>query len=228
MNEVAKGSDKLFTMMFNQRTNCVYRKMHEMIHEGQLGTIKRINRIITTWYRSQSYYDSGDWRATWRGEGGGVMINQALHTLDLSQWIAGMPERVVAHIATDHLGGIIETEDTAMARFTCPDGTVFHFFATVAANVNLAALLRVRLATGERIEAENDLLVIDNQIAPPAARDPYTGKTEWGTGHRRLIADFYRCIETHEHFPIDAEEGARVVRMILAMYRSNGKTITIA
>ena len=97
MNEVAKRSDKLFTMMFNQRTNCVYRKMRELVMDGTVGEIKRINWIITTWYRSQSYYDSGDWRATWRGEGGGVLFNQCPHQLDLLQWITGMmPEKVRA------------------------------------------------------------------------------------------------------------------------------------
>ena len=67
LNEAAGRSDRLFTVMFNQRTNCVYRKMREMIQGGELGEIKRVNWIVTDWYRSQSYYDSGDWRATWRG-----------------------------------------------------------------------------------------------------------------------------------------------------------------
>ena len=85
MNEVAKKSDKLFTMMFNQRTNCVYRKIREMVQNGELDEIKRVNWIVTDWYRSQFYYDSGDWRATWRGEGGGVLFNQCPHQLDLLQ-----------------------------------------------------------------------------------------------------------------------------------------------
>ena len=75
MNAVAEKSDKLFAIMFNQRTNCIYRKMREMVQGGELGKIRRLNWIVTNWYRSQSYYDSGDWRATWRGEGGGVLFN---------------------------------------------------------------------------------------------------------------------------------------------------------
>ena len=95
MNAVAEKSDKLFTMMFNQRTNCVYRKMHDMVANDELGEIKRVNWIVTDWYRSQSYYDSGDWRATWRGEGGGVLFNQCPHQLDLLQWVTGMmPKRI--------------------------------------------------------------------------------------------------------------------------------------
>ena len=76
MNEVAKKNGALFAMMFNQRTNCIYRKMKEIIAEGGIGELQRVNWIITDWYRTQQYYDSGSWRATWGGEGGGVLINQ--------------------------------------------------------------------------------------------------------------------------------------------------------
>ena len=95
MNEAAKKSGKVFSMMYNQRTNPLYQKVRELIQNGELGEIKRTNWIITDWYRSQSYYDSGGWRATWEGEGGGVLINQSPHQLDLWQWTIGlMPKRV--------------------------------------------------------------------------------------------------------------------------------------
>ena len=97
MLERAKRSDKLLGIMFNQRTNPAFRKMREIIASGKIGTVKRTNWIITNWYRSQNYYDSGEWRATWAGEGGGVLYNQAPHQLDLFQWIVGMmPEKVHA------------------------------------------------------------------------------------------------------------------------------------
>ena len=96
MNEAAIRSGKVFGMMFNQRTNCVYRKMHEMVQSGKYGQIKRVNWIITDWYRTQAYYNSGGWRATWDGEGGGVLLNQCPHNLDLLQWICGLPCRVRA------------------------------------------------------------------------------------------------------------------------------------
>ncbi|GIN71956.1 oxidoreductase [Bacillus sp. J14TS2] len=95
MNEAAAKSGKVFSMMFNQRTNPLYQKMRELIQSGELGEIKRTNWIITDWYRAQSYYESGGWRATWKGEGGGVMLNQSPHQLDLWQWITGMmPTRI--------------------------------------------------------------------------------------------------------------------------------------
>ncbi len=91
MNEEAMKHNLVFGMMFNQRTNHIYRKMHELVTGGTYGNLKRVNWIVTDWYRSQAYYDSGDWRATWDGEGGGVLLNQCPHNLDLIQWICGMP-----------------------------------------------------------------------------------------------------------------------------------------
>ena len=84
MNEEAeKHPEVVFGMMFNQRTNCVYRKLKELVSSGKYGEIRRTNWIITTWYRPQNYYNSGGWRATWAGEGGGVLLNQCPHQLDL-------------------------------------------------------------------------------------------------------------------------------------------------
>ena len=122
MNAVAEKSDKLFAMMFNQRTNCIYRKMREMIMNGELGEIRRINWEVTNWYRSQSYYDSGDWRATWRGEGGGVLFNQCPHQLDLLSWVTGMmPKRVhsFCHFGKWH---DIEVEDDVTAYLEYENG----------------------------------------------------------------------------------------------------------
>ncbi len=130
MNAVAEQSDVLFTMMFNQRTNCVYRKMHEMIANGELGEIKRINWMITTWYRSQSYYDSGDWRATWAGEGGGVLFNQCPHQLDLIQWVTGM--RPVKVRSFCHFGKWhdIEVEDDVTAYMEYANGATGVFITS--------------------------------------------------------------------------------------------------
>lgn len=96
--EAEKHPDVVFGMMFNQRTNCIYRKMRELVQSGKYGEIRRTNWIITNWYRPQAYYDSGDWRATWSGEGGGVLLNQCPHQLDLWQWICGMPVKVESHL----------------------------------------------------------------------------------------------------------------------------------
>ncbi len=121
--------DVVFAMMFNQRTNPVYKKMKEIIASGELGAIKRVNWIITTWYRPQGYYDSGDWRATWSGEGGGVLLNQCPHQLDLWQWICGMPCRLDAKL---HYGKWhnIEVEDDVTAYVEYPNGATGVFITS--------------------------------------------------------------------------------------------------
>ncbi|MGL5434660.1 MAG: Gfo/Idh/MocA family protein [Lachnospiraceae bacterium] len=131
MNAAAQQSDRVFAMMFNQRTNCIYRKMHELITSGELGAIKRVNWIVTDWYRTQSYYDSGSWRATWEGEGGGVLLNQCPHNLDMIQWICGMPARVQAfcHNGKWH---DIEVEDDVTAYLEYPGGATGVFITTTA------------------------------------------------------------------------------------------------
>lgn len=131
MNEAAAQSDRVFAMMFNQRTNCIYRKMHQLVTSGELGAIKRVNWIITDWYRTQSYYDSGSWRATWDGEGGGVLLNQCPHNLDLIQWICGMPSKVQAfcHNGKWH---DIEVEDDVTAYLEYPNGATGVFITTTA------------------------------------------------------------------------------------------------
>ncbi len=130
MNKVAEShSEVVFGMMFNQRTNCVYRKLRELVQSGKYGEIRRTNWIITDWFRSQAYYDSGDWRATWAGEGGGVLLNQCPHQLDLWQWICGMPVSVQAHL---HYGKWhdIEVEDDVTAYVEYENGATGVFITT--------------------------------------------------------------------------------------------------
>ncbi len=96
MNEAAEKANVKFGIMFNQRTNPLFAKAREIVQSGSLGQPKRLVWIVTNWYRTQAYYDSGSWRATWNGEGGGVLLNQAPHNLDLWQWIFGMPKKIRA------------------------------------------------------------------------------------------------------------------------------------
>ena len=127
--EADKHPDLVFGMMFNQRTNHIYRKIKELIDSGKYGNIRRTNWIITNWYRPQAYYDSGAWRATWAGEGGGVLLNQCPHQLDLWQWLCGMPVRVQAHL---HYGKWhdIEVEDDVTAYVEYENGATGVFITT--------------------------------------------------------------------------------------------------
>ncbi len=118
-----------FAMMFNQRTNCVYRKMKELLDSGKMGQIKRVSWIITDWYRTQSYYDSGTWRATWDGEGGGVLLNQCPHQLDLLQWLCGLPVKVQAHMQYGKWHDI-EVEDDVTAYLEFANGATGVFITT--------------------------------------------------------------------------------------------------
>ncbi len=119
--EAEKHPEVVFGMMFNQRTNCLYRKMRELVQSGKYGRVRRANWLITNWYRSQYYYDSGDWRATWSGEGGGVLLNQCPHQLDLWQWILGMPKEVQAFMNYGQFHDI-EVEDDVTAIMKYEDG----------------------------------------------------------------------------------------------------------
>ena len=129
MNEAAKASGKTFGIMWNQRTNPLFKKAKEIVENGTLGTMKRMVWIITNWYRTQSYYDSATWRATWSGEGGGVLLNQAPHNLDLWQWIFGMPDAVYASCDVGKWHNI-EVEDDATIIGYYKNGAIATFITS--------------------------------------------------------------------------------------------------
>jgi len=129
MNEEAEKSGKVFAMMYNQRTNSRYKKMHELVSGGSLGAIIRTSWIITNWFRPECYYTSGGWRGTWDGEGGGVLLNQCPHQLDLFQWICGMPNKVrsFCHYGKWHN---IEVEDDVTSYLEYPNGATGTFITS--------------------------------------------------------------------------------------------------
>ena len=129
MNEAAAKSDKLFGIMYNQRTNPVYQKLRTMIQRGDLGHIKRITWIITDWYRPQAYHDSSTWRSNWKGEGGGALINQNPHQIDLWQWMFGMPDRIFSKVSFGKYYDI-EVEDDVMAHFEYDNGTTGQYITS--------------------------------------------------------------------------------------------------
>lgn len=177
LNEFAKKQDKVFAMMFNQRTNPLYRRMYDLVHSGELGEIKRVNWLITDWYRPQSYYDSGAWRATWAGEGGGVLLNQCPHNLDLMQWICGMPVRVRAftHIGKWH---DIEVEDDVTAYLEFENGATGTFI-TSTGDAPGTNRFEIQL-DGGRLVAENGKLTLDKLEV---------GEREWSSReHQNVFA----------------------------------------
>ncbi|MGN0556227.1 MAG: Gfo/Idh/MocA family protein, partial [Acutalibacteraceae bacterium] len=160
MNEEAKKHpDVVFGMMFNQRTNHVYRKMRELVRSGVYGGIRRTNWLITNWYRPQAYYDSGDWRATWSGEGGGVLLNQCPHNLDLWQWICGMPTKVESHL---HYGlwHDIEVEDDVTTYVEYENGAT-GVFVTSTGDARGTNRFEIQLDRAKIVAEEDRLTVLE-------------------------------------------------------------------
>jgi len=152
--ETADRSGRVFAVMLNQRTNPLFRRAREIVQSGLLGELKRTVWIITNWYRTQHYYDSGAWRATWAGEGGGVLLNQAPHNLDLWQWICGMPQSVTAYcdVARYHR---IEVED---------DVTIFTRYANGATGVFITSTGEAPGTNRLEITGDRGKLVLENGL----------------------------------------------------------------
>lgn len=127
--EAARHPDLKFAVMFQMRTQSRWMKVHEIISSGQLGAIQRFHWTATNWFRTQAYYGSGTWRATWAGEGGGILANQCPHNLDLIYWITGLPKRIHAHVRLGQYHNI-EVEDDVTAYLEYPNGATGVFITT--------------------------------------------------------------------------------------------------
>ena len=169
VNAVADASDKAYGVMFNQRTDPVYRKLKQIVESGEMGALRRVNWIITSWYRPQSYYDSGSWRATWAGEGGGVLINQCPHNLDLLQWICGMPVRVRAFV---HHGKWhrIEVEDDVSAYMEFENGAT-GIFVTSTGDAPGTNRLELTLDRGKLVCEDGRITRFLLEIPEPVFRE---------------------------------------------------------
>ena len=163
MNAVAAESNVVFGMMFNQRTDSVYIKTRELVKSGEFGQIRRVNWIITSWYRPQAYYDSGAWRATWGGEGGGVLLNQCPHNLDLWQWICGMPVKIQTNM---HFGKWhdIEVEDDVTTYVEYPNGAT-GVFITTTGDAHGTNRFEIQLDKAKIVSDNEVLTVIEYDVA---------------------------------------------------------------
>jgi predicted dehydrogenase len=241
MNAVAAKSGKLFTIMFNQRTNPLYKKMREIVLSGGIGVIKRINWLITNWYRTQFYYDSGAWRATWEGEGGGVLFNQCPHQLDLLSWITGMmPSKIRAfcHFGKWH---DIEVEDDVTAYLEYPNGATGAFITSTADSpgTNRFEILGTRgKLVCERDKLTIHLLAEDERVfiktSQNAFREPECTVTEvpisgQNTQHVGIINNFANAVLGIEPLFVDGKEGLNGVVLMDAMLLSTwlDKTVTL-
>lgn len=179
-----------------------------------------------TWCRDEQYYSTGAWRGTKAYEGGGVMINQAIHALDILQWFCGMPKTVLAHVSNNSLKNTIEVEDTAFGIFSLENGGNFVVHATNAAKYSFPVYMSFNSGT-DVIELSADNLIVNGQFITKENGAPIFGKTEWGSGHAILIKEYYRCLHQNEKFPVDFYQAKNAVKLILKMYASNGNNISI-
>ena len=188
---------------------------------------KKVTKGFATvfWKRDANYYNSGEWRGTKEYEGGGVLINQAIHTVDLLNEFCGGFEELTATCSNLSLQGVIEVEDTATI---CLHGQNVEgmVVATNASTIGLPIGIKLLTSDGDFIEIYGEDLKI-NGVKKEFKTDVYYGKECYGMGHAPLLEDFYDCVKTGRKFPIDGKEGQKALRIVLSAYESNGKRIKI-
>jgi len=177
------------------------------------------------WSRGAAYYGETEWRGKIETEGGGVIINQALHTLDLMQWVMGMPKSVCGDIQIYAPKKSVEVEDTAVGRFYLEKGS-FELFAVNTAEVDCDVHLIFKLKDGEEV-IMFPAAVLTKEGYKMFVEPKPMGKNCYGSGHEKLIEDFYLSIKENKPFALDFKEGSKVVKLITALYRSKGKKILI-
>ncbi len=209
----------VFAAMFQQRTYGFWRKIKSLIDDGELGRLVRATWIITDWFRTQSYYDNGGWRATWKGEGGGVLLNQCPHNLDLYQWFTGMPKRIVGFAAIGKYHNI-EVEDEVSAYFEYENGMIGHLITSTAESPGTNRLEIVG-EKGKLIFEDNALNFYRNRVSMfehiKTSVSGYEPVENWKVeipyqhhgqpGHRIVIENFAGAILNGEELIAPAVEG---------------------
>ena len=242
MEESAKHPDLVQCLMFCQRTIPPHVKIKKLIESGELGKIKRVNWIVTNWYRTQFYYDSGDWRASWRGEGGGVLLNQCPHQLDMLQWFFGMPKKIHAFAALGKYHDI-EVEDEVSALMEFESGATGVFIASTgeAPGTNRLEIT----ATRGKVVYENGVLkFFRNEVSDEeysrTAKNGFSTPERWNVEipfttppnfnmHRSIIQNFSDVILNGGELIAPLAEGIRSLEIGNAMLMSGltGETVTL-
>jgi predicted dehydrogenase len=231
---------QVFAAMFNQRTDPRYRRIKGLIDGGELGRIRRTSWAITDWFRSEAYYASGGWRATWKGEGGGVLLNQCPHQLDLFQWLCGMPARVRAFCGLGRYHDI-EVEDEVTAYLEYESGATAVF---VASTGEAPGTNRLEIAgdRGRLVLEEGKVTFIRNEVPADLfcreSPEPFAKPDVWrieipveGTGgqHQEVTQNFVDAILDGAPLIAPAQEGIRSVELASAMLYSHftGETVEL-
>ena len=223
LRKAQDSSNANFGVCFQNRYIESVTAVKKLIDKRIYGEVESI-RAFVHWSRGAEYY-SDDWHGTVEKEGGGVTVNQSIHTQDLMRYLAGSDAvSVTAHTFNDHLKGIIEVEDTVHALFEYENDVKALFNATTAFTHNIPAQIDVICKRATlRIEGNNAYVIILGKVKKLRLKNKaeIIGKSYWGSGHQPLIKDFYRCIEKGISFPIDAYEGGKAVEEFLVIYKSS-------
>lgn len=234
MNRAAEESGKVFGIMFNQRTNPLYGKLHDLVREGVLGETKRFVWIINNWYRTQAYYDSGDWRATWGGEGGGVLLNQCPHNLDIWQWIMGMPVRLRAFCTIGRYHRI-QVEDDATIYAEYANGATAVFITStgeypgtnrleVSGTRGKAVVEEGRLKLQLLKRDEREICFQEKKGMPEEELDcTAIEQTEPDAGHLKILQNFTDAVLYGKELTVPGREGIYSLMLSNAAYLSAWK-----
>ena len=223
--------DQVFAGMFQLRVEPRYQKIREIVQNGQLGDLMRVLWIMTDWFRSEIYFQSGGWRATWKGEGGGVLLNQCLHQLDAMQWITGMPNRVSSHVGIGKWHDI-EVEDDVTCYMDFPNGATGAF---ITSSGETPGSNRLEIAgTKGRLILENDKLLLTRNAVPSdewcktskiGFQQPETTEEEIPipgseSPHAKLMTNFVNAIIDGEALIAPGSEGIGSVELANVMVYS--------
>lgn len=217
-----KQYGKKVCVMFQNRKNNAVRVLKEIKESGRLGKLLAISGFMT-WDRDAAYYAQDAWRGKWKTEGGGVLINQSVHLLDLMGYIGGKIESVKASISTKRLEGVIEVEDTADALLFYENGMRGCFYATNAYGTTTPFQLTAEFEQGRVRYSDNFLYEIKNGEAPCviAGNDMNTpGKSCWGSGHAVVIDEFYKALENGTDDYLALSTGIDTSNLLFSIYES--------
>lgn len=207
---------------FQNRYNKTTLEMDRMLAEGKIGDVKGA-RAFVTWRRDEAYYADSPWKGSWGMEGGGVLINQSVHTLDLLLRYLGRPERVAATMSNHHLQGLIEVEDTVEAWMSFEKGGRACFYASNGYAADAPVFLELEGERG-RITMNGSRLTLwtpENGSAECTCEsESGIGRDYWGCGHRSCIRDFYRCLEEGRRYQGDLSGVENTFDIMMRIYEA--------
>ena len=208
---------------FQNRYNPNVLTCRKLVESGEYGVLRGI-RAFVTWNRTPEYYAAADWKGRWATEGGGALINQAIHTLDLVLCFLGAPDQAEAAMTDHHLKGAIEVEDTAEIYLRKGDVPAL-IYASTAYSQDAPVMIELHLEKAVlRLEGDGITVFRDGKKEEISCEtDPALGRSYWGAGHRACIADFYRCVSEGLPFPIRPDACGTTMDVLFRLYGRSGE-----